>query len=111
MLGQVAQQRGHVVEGSAVDQVPAIALLRDQPGMRQLLEVKGQRRGGHVQLRAQVTRGEAPGAGHHQGAEHTQAHRLGQGGEGFDNVLLFHCSTIIELLNSCKWGRQVRGSP
>ena len=43
VLGQKGQQCVHLREVGAVDQAAALALLRQQPGLHQLLKVKRQR--------------------------------------------------------------------
>lgn len=96
MLREVTEQAGHVCESRAVDQVSSIALLSHQACVHQFLEVKRQRRGGHIQLLTQGTRREARWACHDQCAEHTKTHRLGQGGERFDDFSFFYFSMIVE---------------
>src|SRR6476469_6724367 len=49
VLGEVAEQGGHLPELGAVDQVAAGALHPDQAGMHQLLEVERQRAGRDAQ--------------------------------------------------------------
>ena len=96
MLGQVAEQVIHVLERRAVNEMTSIALLADQIGVHQLFKVEGQCGGGHLQLRRQISRREPLRACNNQGAKDTQTHGLGQCGEGFDDVLLFHISIVIE---------------
>ena len=52
VLGQIAQQAAHAREVGAVDQVAALLFDADQSGMRQLLQVEGQRIAGDVELPA-----------------------------------------------------------
>ena len=67
--------------------------------MRQLLEVKRQGVGRHLQLGGQVAGGQPRRARHHQRTEDPQAHLLGQGCEGSDNIGFLHESIIQRLLN------------
>ena len=96
MLSQVAQKVIHVFESRAVNEMSPIALLADQIGVHQLFKVEGQCGGGHLQLRSQISRREPLRTCDNQGAKDTQTHGLGQCGERFDDVLLFHISIVIE---------------
>ena len=96
VLRQVAEQAIHAGEVGAVNKMPAIALLADELGMHQLLEMEGQRGGTHFKLRSQITWRTALGPGDHQRAVDPQSHGLGQCREGADDVLFFHNSIMIE---------------
>ncbi|OGA83196.1 MAG: hypothetical protein A2711_14050 [Burkholderiales bacterium RIFCSPHIGHO2_01_FULL_63_240] len=95
-LSQVAQKVIHVLEGRAVNEVTSIALLTDQIGVHQLFQVEGQCGGGHLQLRRQIPWRESLRASDNQGTKDTQTHGLGQCGEGFNDVFLFHTPMVIE---------------
>src|SRR3989344_777834 len=98
VLGQVGQQVVHGGKRGAVDQVAALALLAHQARVGQLLEVERQRVGRNAQLLGQPAGREPLLARHHQGAEHPQAHFLGQGGEGSDDIGFLHGSIIQQKL-------------
>ncbi|CAM2158375.1 protein of unknown function (plasmid) [Pararobbsia alpina] len=56
VLGQETQQCVHLLEGSSINQAATIALLRDQPRVHQLLQVKGERRVGDGKFLGDGTR-------------------------------------------------------
>src|SRR5512140_1205222 len=51
--GEVGEQGVHLLDGWAIDQVAAVALLRYQAGMHQFLQMEGQGGTRHAQRRAQ----------------------------------------------------------
>jgi len=96
VLGEVGQQAIHLSEFDPVDQVTPAALLADQAGHHQPLEVKRQRGVWNAQSIPQRAGRSALRAGHHQGSEHLQSIGLRQCSKGFDNVFFFHISIVME---------------
>src|SRR5438105_3147832 len=81
VLGEVAEQRVHVAERGAVDDVAAETLLSDQARVRQLFQVERQRVGRDPQPLGHCTGGESLLARDYQGAEHLQPDGLRQSGQ------------------------------
>ena len=81
-----------------------LALLRDQPGVGQLLQVERQRGAGDPQCFRHRAGRQPVRAGHDERAEHLQAHRLGQRGKRPDDVVVFHDSRILEVFVGCNLG-------
>src|SRR5450755_2347258 len=96
VLGEVAEQRVHMVERGSIDDVAARTLLRHQAGVRQLLQVERQRVGGDAQSLGHRPWRETGAAPNDQGPEHLEPHRLGQRGERTDDVFFFHYSSLLE---------------
>ena len=82
--------------------MPAIALLRNQVGMGQLLQVKRQAGRGDIELLAKRAGGEARRTGDHEDAKDSQPKWLGECGQSLEDILLFHNSRIVEMLASGK---------
>ena len=111
MLGQVSQQRVHVRDIGAVNQIAAPRFAVDQPGMRQLFQMKRQRTGRYAELLGHDARCQSVRASDDQRPKSAQALGLRQRGERFDGSAFiergkgiaggccFHSSNIIEILN------------
>src|SRR4051812_42389077 len=97
VLGEIAEHCVHLVERSAVDDVPARTLLGHQAGVGELLEVKRQGVRRHVERLGDRPRREAGRASHDKRSEHLQADRLREGSQCVDNFALFHISMLSEL--------------
>src|ERR1035441_266350 len=78
VLGEIPEQRVHVIERSAVDDVSARALLRNQSCIRQLLEMKRQRAAGDVGSLGYGSRRQSGLTPKYQGPKYPQPDRLGQ---------------------------------
>ncbi|MNL21937.1 hypothetical protein D3C87_1432530 [compost metagenome] len=99
VLGEIAEQAVHSGKIGAVDQVAALLLDSDESGVRQFLQMEGERVSRHAKLIGQDAGGQAGKSGNHQGAEHAQALGMGQGIEGGDGLIFIHDSIIQRLLN------------
>ena len=76
--GHEGQQVVHGGEFRAVNQVAAITLLGNQPGVGQFFQVKRQGRAGYAQRFGQAAGRHALNTGHHQLAKNLQTRLLGQ---------------------------------
>ncbi|KXJ66263.1 hypothetical protein AXY46_12065 [Achromobacter xylosoxidans] len=99
MFGEVAQQAIHLREVRAIDQISTLLLKGDKAGMRQLLQVEGQRVARDAELIGHDAGHETAEAGNHEGAKHAQTLGMGQGAEGENSLRFMHCSIIQRLLN------------
>ena len=97
MGAEVGEQAVHLLDGRAVPQIAALARLRHQAGVHQLLQVERQRRARQVQHDGQLTRRQALGRSADQGAKDAQAHALCQGSERNDGGFFFHISIFVEI--------------
>lgn len=100
MFGEIAEQSVHLREVGSVDQVSALLLNGDQPGVRKLLQVKGQCIAGNAKLIGHHAGCETAVARDHECSKHAQALGMSQGIEGGDSLIFIHDSIIQQLLNS-----------
>ena len=109
MLGQIREQRAHVAEAGAVNQIATARLAADQARVGEFLQMKRQRARRNSELFGHGARRQAVGPRHHQRPERAQTLRLRQrcqrlhGGRFIyddwvysDINIRFHCSNIIE---------------
>ncbi|CAK9134857.1 unnamed protein product, partial [Ilex paraguariensis] len=94
VFGKVGEQVVHRRKGRPVQHIAAQALLADQLGMGQLLEVERQRVGCDTQLFGQGAGRKPRRAGDYQGAENAQARFMGQGRKRSDDLGFLHASII-----------------
>lgn len=108
MFGEIAEQAIHLGKIGAVDQVSALLLGAYQAGMRELLQMKGQRIPCNTELICQHTGGEAGKAGDDQRAERAQPLGMGKTAECGDSLIFIHKSIIQRLLNNCLTSARIR---
>ena len=94
VFGEVAEQVVHRGERRAINQVAPLAFLADEPGVDKLFQMKRQRIGRNIKLFGECSGRESVGSRNDQSAEHPEAHFLGEGRKGFDNIDFFHETTI-----------------
>src|SRR5262249_44943024 len=97
VFGEIGDQAVHPLERGAVDEVAAVALLRDETGVHQLLQVERERRRAQFEGLRHGSRCHAGGAHDHERAKGPQADRMPQCQEGSDGVLFFHDSSLLEV--------------
>src|SRR5690606_24193529 len=96
VLGEVTEQVVHALIGSAIDEVPAGPCLRHQTRVGQFLEMERQRGRRYAEAFCHDPWSQAGWACHDQGAENLEPMRLAKSGKRFDDVVLFHVSSIME---------------
>src|SRR5678809_941364 len=96
VLGQVAEKSIHASVVGAVDDVAAKALLHDEPGCRELLQVKGKSVRRNGKALGHGARRETRLADHDEGAEDIEADRLSESRQCRDDLILIHISSIVE---------------
>src|SRR5438105_2135065 len=95
--GEIPEQLVHVIELRVVDEVATFALLGDQAGVGELLEVKRQRGCRHAERLCDGTGREARFAADDKEPEDLQAQGLRKRGQGTNDIILFHIQRIVEV--------------
>ena len=103
ILGEIADQVVHRAVFGGVDQLAAQAPLGHQPGMQQLLQMKGQRGRRDAEPLGDRASRQPVGPGRHQQPEQRQPGILGKGAERRDRLVLVH-----ELLRSIRLNENYR---
>src|SRR6185437_10965393 len=97
VLGEVGEEAVHLREIGPVDQVPAMALLRDEPGDGQLLQVERERGRRDREVVGDPAGSRAGLTGDHEGTKDPQPVRLRQSGQRLEYGCFFHYSITLEL--------------
>src|SRR3982751_3137877 len=105
VVGEVREQGVHALVGGAVDDVAADALLRDEAGAGELLQMEGKRVLRNGEPFGHRARGQTRPADDDQRAEHLQPNRLSQRRERGNDLSFIHISSIVEQWRPCQASR------
>jgi hypothetical protein len=98
IFGQVSEQSIHRFEACRVDHRATVAADRDETGLSQAIEMKGQRVGCDIERLGDLSCGHAFSTRLNQQAECIKTVLLRERGQSRHSILLFHISIHIEML-------------